>query len=96
MIAVERLALGIDPNSPLTVAEMVECTRLAESRNFAAAWVAEGRRGDVFALLSALALSTTRFGWGPGSFLCWSGARGSSRWGLRSSTKSRGNDSCWV
>ena len=60
MVAVERLALGIDPNSPLSVADMVECTRLAETRNFAATWVAEGRRGDVFALLSAFAMNTTR------------------------------------
>jgi len=58
MIASEQLALGIDPNSPLSVADMVECTRFAESRNFAATWVAEGRRGDAFALLSALALNT--------------------------------------
>jgi 5,10-methylenetetrahydromethanopterin reductase len=66
MVAVERLALGIDPNSLLSVAEIVECTRLAESRNFAATWVAEGRRGDVFALLTALALSTTRIRLGAG------------------------------
>jgi 5,10-methylenetetrahydromethanopterin reductase len=66
MVAVERLALGIGPNSTLSVAEMVECTRLAESRNFAATWVAEGRRGDVFALLTALALNTTRIRLGAG------------------------------
>jgi 5,10-methylenetetrahydromethanopterin reductase len=66
MVAVERLALGIDPNSRLSVAEMVECTRLAESRNFAATWVAEGRRGDVFALLTALALNTRRIRLGAG------------------------------
>jgi 5,10-methylenetetrahydromethanopterin reductase len=66
MIAVERLALGIGPNSPLSVAEMVECARLAESRNLAAIWVAEGRRGDVFALLTALALNTTRIRLGAG------------------------------
>jgi 5,10-methylenetetrahydromethanopterin reductase len=66
MVAVESLALGIDPNSQLSVAEMVECTRLAESRNFAATWVAEGRRGEVFALLTALALNTTRIRLGAG------------------------------
>src|SRR5712691_2373227 len=66
MVAVERLALGIDPNSTLSVADMVECTRLAESRNFAATWVAEGRRGDAFALLCALALHTRRIRLGAG------------------------------
>jgi 5,10-methylenetetrahydromethanopterin reductase len=66
MVAAERLALGIDPNSLLSVADMVECTRLAESRNFAATWVAEGRRGDVFALLTALALNTRRIRLGAG------------------------------
>jgi alkanesulfonate monooxygenase SsuD/methylene tetrahydromethanopterin reductase-like flavin-dependent oxidoreductase (luciferase family) len=45
---------------------MVECTRLAEARNFAATWVAEGRRGDVFALLTALALNTSRIRLGAG------------------------------
>jgi 5,10-methylenetetrahydromethanopterin reductase len=66
MVAVERLALGIDPNSVLSVADMVDCARLAESRNFAATWVAEGRRGDVFALLTALALNTSRIRLGVG------------------------------
>src|SRR5216683_3403878 len=66
MIDVERLALGIDPNSPLSVAEMVECTRLAETRNFGAVWVAEGRRGDAFAVLTALALNTRRIRLGAG------------------------------
>src|SRR5215470_2363576 len=66
MIASEKLALGIDPNSPLSVADMVECTRFAESRNFAATWVAEGRRGDAFALLSALALNTSSIRLGAG------------------------------
>jgi probable F420-dependent oxidoreductase len=66
VIAADRLALGIDPNSPLSVAEMIECARLAETRGFAAVWVAEGRRGDVFALLSALATSTSRIRLGAG------------------------------
>src|ERR1700736_5531060 len=59
MIVADRLALGIDPNSVLSVADMVKCARVAEARGFAATWVAEGRRGDVFALLSALAMSTS-------------------------------------
>lgn len=66
MISGANLALGIDPNTPLSVDEMVECTRLAEARNFAATWVAEGRRGDVFALLTALAASTTKIRLGAG------------------------------
>src|SRR5262245_18960962 len=51
MIDTNRLALGIHPNSVLSVAEMVECARLAETKGSAATWVAEGHRGDVFALL---------------------------------------------
>jgi alkanesulfonate monooxygenase SsuD/methylene tetrahydromethanopterin reductase-like flavin-dependent oxidoreductase (luciferase family) len=66
MVAVERLALGIDPNSVLSVADMVECARLAEARSFAATWVAEGRRGDVFAVLTALALNTGKIRLGAG------------------------------
>jgi 5,10-methylenetetrahydromethanopterin reductase len=66
MVAVERLALGIDPNSVLSVADMVECTRLAEMRNFGAVWVAEGRRGDAFAVLTALASTTSRIRLGAG------------------------------
>jgi 5,10-methylenetetrahydromethanopterin reductase len=66
MIVADRLALGIDPNSVLSVADMVECARVAEARGFAATWVAEGRRGDVFALLSALAMSTSKIRLGAG------------------------------
>ena len=66
MIDANRLALGIHPNSVLSVAEMVECARLAETRGFAATWVAEGHRGDVFALLSALAMSTSKIRLGAG------------------------------
>ena len=66
MIDANRLALGIHPNSVLSVAEMVECARLAEAKDFAATWVAEGRRGDVFALLSALAMSTSKIRLGAG------------------------------
>jgi len=66
VISAHRLALGIDPNSRLSVAEMVECAQLAETRGFAAIWVAEGRRGDVFALLSALATSTSKIRLGAG------------------------------
>jgi hypothetical protein len=60
MIDTNRLAFGIHPNSVLSVAEMVECARLAEAKGFAATWVGEGHRGDVFALLSALAMSTSK------------------------------------
>jgi len=66
MIAGDRLALGIDPMSVLSVADMVECARLAGTRGFAAIWVAEGRRGDVFALLSALSVSTSKIRLGAG------------------------------
>ena len=66
MIGADRLALGIDPNSPLSVADIVECARLAETKGFAATWVAEGRRGDVFALLAALAMSTSTIRLGAG------------------------------
>ena len=66
MIDTSRLALGIHPNSVLSVAEMVECARLAETKGFAAIWVAEGHRGDVFALLSALAMSTSKIQLGAG------------------------------
>ena len=66
MIDTNRLALGIHPNSVLSVAEMVECARLAETKGFAATWVAEGYRGDVFALLSALAMSTAKIRLGAG------------------------------
>lgn len=66
MIDTNRLALGIHPNSVLSVAEMVKCARLAETRGFAATWVAEGHRGDVFALLSALAMSTSKIRLGAG------------------------------
>ena len=44
VIDTNRLALGIHPNSVLSVAEMVECARLAETKGFAATWVAEGHR----------------------------------------------------
>jgi alkanesulfonate monooxygenase SsuD/methylene tetrahydromethanopterin reductase-like flavin-dependent oxidoreductase (luciferase family) len=54
MIDTNRLALGIDPNSVLSVAEMVECARLAETRGFAATWVAEGRRGEGYIWLAGL------------------------------------------
>jgi 5,10-methylenetetrahydromethanopterin reductase len=66
MIDTSRLALGIHPNSVLSVAEMVECARVAETKGFAATWVAEGYRGDVFALLSALAMSTAKIRLGAG------------------------------
>src|SRR5262249_18335490 len=66
MIAPERLALGIEPNSSLSVLEMMECGQLAEKKGFAATWVAEGRRGEVFALLSALAMGTSRMRLGAG------------------------------
>ncbi len=36
MIAADRLALGIEPNSPLSVADIVECAQLAEANGFAA------------------------------------------------------------
>src|ERR1700737_2438139 len=66
MIGADRLALGIEPNSPLSVADIVECAQLAEANGFAATWVAEGRRGDVFALLSAVAISTSKMRLGAG------------------------------
>jgi 5,10-methylenetetrahydromethanopterin reductase len=66
MIDTNRLALGIHPNSVLSVAEMVECARLAEAKGFAATWVAEGHRGHVFPLLSALAMSTSKIRLGAG------------------------------
>ena len=66
MIDTNRLALGIHPNSVLSVAEMVECARFAETKGFAATWVAEGHRGDVFPLLSALAMSTSKIRLGAG------------------------------
>ena len=66
MIAADRLGLGIDPNSTLSVADMVECTRVAEAKGFATTWVAEGRRGDAFVLLSALAINTSRIRLGAG------------------------------
>jgi 5,10-methylenetetrahydromethanopterin reductase len=66
MIDTNRLALGIHPNSVLSVAEMVECAQLAERKGLGAIWVAEGRRGDVFALLSALAMSTAKIRLGAG------------------------------
>lgn len=66
MIAPDRLALGIEPNSSLSVLDMMECAQLAENKGFAATWVAEGRRGEVFALLSALALRTSRMRLGAG------------------------------
>ena len=43
MIAPDRLALGIEPNSSLSVLDMMECAQLAENKGFAATWVAEGR-----------------------------------------------------
>ena len=66
MIVPNKLALGIDPNSPLSVTDMVECAQLAERKGFAATWVAEGRRGEVFSLLSALAMRTSRIRLGAG------------------------------
>lgn len=66
MIAPDRLALGIEPNSSLSVSDMMECAQLAEEKGFAATWVAEGRRGEVFALLSALAVRTSRMRLGAG------------------------------
>ena len=66
MIAADRLGLGIDPNSTLSVADIVECTRVAEAKGFATTWVAEGRRGDAFVLLSALAINTSRIRLGAG------------------------------
>ena len=66
MVAADRLALGIDPNSPLSVTDMVDCAQLAERKGLEAIWVAEGRRGDVFALLSALAINTSRIRLGAG------------------------------
>jgi len=60
MIAPDRLALGIEPNSSLSVLDMMKCAQLAEKKGFAATWVAEGRGGEVFALLSALAAGTSR------------------------------------
>jgi len=66
MIAPDRLALGIEPNSSLSVLNMMECAQLAEKKGFAATWVAEGRRGEVFALLSALAMGTSRMRLGAG------------------------------
>ena len=66
MIAPDRLALGIEPNSSLSVLDMMECAQLAEKKGFAATWVAEGRRGEVFALLSALAMGTSRMRLGAG------------------------------
>src|SRR5271155_202528 len=66
MIAPDRLALGIEPNSSLSMLDMMECAQLAEKKGFAATWVAEGRRGEVFALLSALAMGTSRMRLGAG------------------------------
>lgn len=59
------LALGIDPNSSLSVLDMMECAQLAEKKGFAAR-VAERCRGEVFALLSALAMRTSRMRLGAG------------------------------
>ncbi len=66
MIAPDRLALGIEPNSSLSVLDMMKCAQLAEKKGFAATWVAEGRGGEVFALLSALAMGTSRMRLGAG------------------------------
>jgi 5,10-methylenetetrahydromethanopterin reductase len=66
MIASDRLALGIEPNSSLSVLDMMECAQLAEKKGFAATWVAEGLRCDVFALLSALAMRTRTMRLGAG------------------------------
>jgi Luciferase-like monooxygenase len=96
MIAPDRLALGIEPNSSLSVLDMMECAQLAEKKGVAATWVAEGRRGEVFALLSALAMGTSRIGSGPGFCRCSYGALGSLPRVLRRSTKSPAVASCWA
>jgi Luciferase-like monooxygenase len=96
MIAPDRLALGIEPNSSLSVLDMTECAQLAEKKGFAATWVAEGRRGEVFALLSALAVRTSRMRLGAGICRSSYGALGSSPRVLRRLTKFPAVASCWA
>src|ERR1700738_1544187 len=64
MIVADRLSLGIEPNSVLSAAGMVGWARGAEA--WGATWGGGGRRGDVVALLSALAMSTSKIRLGAG------------------------------
>lgn len=52
--------VGISYWGGMTANELVECTKLADRRGFASAWMAEGHGGDAFAILSACALSTKK------------------------------------
>lgn len=96
MIVPNKLALGIDPNSPLSVTDMVECAQLAERKGFAATWVAEGRRGEVFSLLSALAMRTSRIRLGAGVLPILVRSPWVVAMGLRRLTKSQAVGSCWA
>ena len=52
----ERIGVGF--SGGLTPTEVVECVQLAEELGYESAWVAEGRAGDQFSILTACALAT--------------------------------------
>ena len=54
----ERLAVGFSRG--LDPLEIVECAELAEELGYESAWVAEGHAGDQFAILTAIAMRTSR------------------------------------
>ena len=58
--------LGFESSNSLSIQDIVECSRFAESKGFDAVWVADGPRGDVFPILTAIALGTQRICLGPG------------------------------
>jgi alkanesulfonate monooxygenase SsuD/methylene tetrahydromethanopterin reductase-like flavin-dependent oxidoreductase (luciferase family) len=52
--------VGISYWGGMTANDVIECTRVADKRGLASAWMAEGHGGDAFAIMAACALSTNK------------------------------------
>jgi probable F420-dependent oxidoreductase len=61
-----RVGIAFTAETPLAASEIIECARHAERRDIDALWVAEGRSGDAFATLAAVAANTTSLRLGSG------------------------------
>ena len=61
-----KFGLGFPAEVPLSIGQIVECARLAERKGFDAVWAAEGRGGEAFSVLTAIALQTDSIHLGAG------------------------------
>lgn len=61
-----RLGLGFPAETPLSITEIIECSRAAEGNGFDSVWMAEGRGPEIFSTLAAIAASTKRIALGSG------------------------------